>query len=350
MNKKMRLLLVTYLIFILSAGIVVPVLAEPSYVEEINKKQTETQNVQEELEALDKDLEVIVEEYNLARLELQKTQQRLRDTRIRLSHAENKLDGQRETLNQRASNIYKNGDITFVEFLLDIKDFNDLITTIDFLRRIGEQDADLVYKFQRSKENIETLEAELEKLQSEQVQNKEKIEAKKKEVERTITGRNNRLKNLSDETKELMQKEEEREAREQAELIRQIESNLGDINVDVEPGTIVSTALLYLGVPYVWGGETPKGFDCSGLVKYVFAQHNINLPHHSASQFNLGDPISAGSLKPADAVFFGNPVHHVGIYIGSGRFIHAPQTGDVVKITPLNERNDYAGARRYGNS
>ncbi|MDO8886278.1 NlpC/P60 family protein [Candidatus Oleimmundimicrobium sp.] len=347
MNKKTRILIVTYLIFILVTGMVVPALATPAYVEKINQKQAETQAVQEELESLDRELEIIIEQYNLAQLELQETQQKLRDTRIRLAHAENKLEGQKIILNQRASNIYKGSKITFLEFLLNIKDFNDLLTMIDFLKKVGEQDADLVYKLQRSKENIETLELEFEKLQSEQVKTKEKIETKKREIERTITARNNRLENLNEEIKKLMQEENERKAREQARLIEQIKSNLGNANINVKPGTIAATALLYLGVPYVWGGETPNGFDCSGLVKYVFAQHGIQLLHYSGYQFSCGTPVSVEALRSGDVVFFGNPVHHVGIYIGNGYFIHAPRTGDVVRVTPLNTRNDYAGARRY---
>jgi len=351
MNRKMRLLVANLLVLMLLAGIMSSASAEPTYVEQINEKQNEMQKVQEELEILDRDLEIIIEEYNFARVELQKTQEKLRNTRINLSSAVSKLEGQKNVLNQRISNIYKNGEISFLEILLDIKDFNDFLVRLDFLRRIGEQDADLVYKFQRNKEAIETIEAELEKLQSEQVLSKEKIESKKKEIERTLNVRNNRLASLSEETKELIRKENERKAQEQARLIERIRGGLGNINVHVEPGTVAATALLYLGVPYVWGGETPNGFDCSGLVYYVFKKHGINLYRTSKEQFvdrlNLGSPVSKENLRPGDLVFFGSPIHHVGIYIGDGYFVHAPRTGDVVRITPLSDRGDYAGARRY---
>jgi peptidoglycan DL-endopeptidase CwlO len=105
-------------------------------------------------------------------------------------------------------------------------------------------------------------------------------------------------------------------------------------------------ALRYLGVPYVWGGESPKGFDCSGLVAYVYAQLGITLPHYAAAQYQLGVAVPRDQLQPGDLVFF-DALDHVGIYIGGGQFVHAPHTGDVVKITTLVSYGDsYVGARR----
>jgi cell wall-associated NlpC family hydrolase len=105
-------------------------------------------------------------------------------------------------------------------------------------------------------------------------------------------------------------------------------------------------ALKYLGVPYAWGGATPGGFDCSGLVMYVYGQLGISLPHYAAAQYGFGTPVSRDQLQPGDLVFF-DGLNHVGIYIGGGDMVHAPETGDVVKITPLSDFGaSYVGARR----
>jgi cell wall-associated NlpC family hydrolase len=115
----------------------------------------------------------------------------------------------------------------------------------------------------------------------------------------------------------------------------------------------VALAERFLGVPYVWAGASPAGFDCSGLTMYVYGLLGIHLTHFTGSQIYEGTPVPPGQLMPGDLVFFypdGNGVpHHEGMYIGNGEFIQAPHTGDVVKISSLYETRyalSYVGAVR----
>ena len=112
----------------------------------------------------------------------------------------------------------------------------------------------------------------------------------------------------------------------------------------------VRIAAAELGVPYRYGGSSPSGFDCSGLVAYVYAKLGIRLPHNAAAQYSYGRSVDRGHLKPGDLVFF-HGLGHVGLYIGQGRMIHAPQSGERVSIQSLASRSgSVEGARRLTRS
>lgn len=108
----------------------------------------------------------------------------------------------------------------------------------------------------------------------------------------------------------------------------------------------VEIAKQYIGVPYVWGGTDPSGFDCSGLMQYVYKQLDISISRTTSTQINDGRAVSRDELALGDLILFGHPVHHVGMYVGDGNFIEAPYSGERVKITPLSNRDDYNCARR----
>ena len=115
--------------------------------------------------------------------------------------------------------------------------------------------------------------------------------------------------------------------------------------------SVLEYAKQFIGTPYVYGGSSPSGFDCSGFVKYVYSNFGVNLTRTTYSQVNEGTYVARENLQPGDLVFFGTSgnVHHVGIYVSDGNFIHAPKPGTTVRIETLNSgyyNNHYYTARR----
>jgi cell wall-associated NlpC family hydrolase len=115
-------------------------------------------------------------------------------------------------------------------------------------------------------------------------------------------------------------------------------------------GAELRIARSYLGSPYLWGGMTRAGIDCSGLTYRVFRALGRTLPRDAADQSRLGRRVARRALRPGDLLFFGpsgrSTIHHVGIYVGHGQMLHAPHTGTRVRISPLRSVHDYWGARR----
>ena len=314
---------------------------------ELSARQARLDEFTAQLEALDKELEVATEAYNASVDQLGEMKARVQVAQGDLASARNAYSLQSDILDQRAESIYKDGSLATVEILLDAKSVSDLMSRVKFLNTIGIRDADIAASLKAQRGLLESQVADLQNAEAAAESLEFELKARQIEITLRIQDRQRMLTEAKGDLLELLDTEAARRSGEEAELLADILSGAGEKGIVAQPGSPVETALAYHGVPYLWGGESPSGFDCSGLILYVFKQHGVNLPHYSGSQFRLGEKIAPGALQPGDAVFFGSPIHHVGMYIGGGYYLHAPRTGDFVKISKLSDRRDYAGARRY---
>lgn len=310
-------------------------------------KQAELDAFMAQLDELDRELAIAAEAYNQAVDRLESTKQKVTRTEQDLDGAQRAYEFQVELLNSRASSIYKDGAFATIELLIDSKSLNDFIARVKFLNTIGLADAEVAKSLRGQKELVEQAAADLKDSETRAIALEFELKARQIEVLLRIQDRQSMIANAESDLLALLDSEAARRNQEEALLLRQILADANAAGIVVTPGSPIETALAYHGIPYLWGGETPAGFDCSGLVLYVFRQHGVELPHYSGSQFLLGEKVTPSQLEAGDVVFFGSPIHHVGIYLGGGYYIHAPRTGDFIKISALAGRKDFAGARRY---
>jgi cell wall-associated NlpC family hydrolase len=345
--------------------------AEPP---KIAAKRAEAHRVLNEIHSLDVQLEKAIEAYNGASEQLAAIErQRALNTR-HLAIARRNLTIAQRRLADRLRSIYTSDqEDSTLAILLGSRSLTDFLNRIETVNSVASQDSQVIHEINRFKHDV-TVRAEfLKKAHARQQRVVQERAAAKRQVESRLAERRRLVESIKDEIAKLQAEERARQERIAAEAQRRLQAALvaqhqaalqaqeNDVvgasavtpeGITVAPparfGGVVAIAMQYLGVPYVWGGSSPGGFDCSGLVMFVFAQVGISLPHHAASIYNYGVPVSRDQLEPGDLVFF-DGLGHVGIYIGGGQFIHAPHTGDVVKISSLNDSwyaATYVGARR----
>ncbi len=337
----------------------------------IEARKRDAARAQARLDDLSAQLELRTEELGQIESQLQKTRATIARTERELDRAKSELARAQEQLANRAASIYRNGRLDPVAFFIGVTDFTDLLTRVELYRRIGRQDAETVMSVRDAKHRVELAKSRLEQREAEQSELRARARSKQDQVAEALDTQKSYLSSIRDDVARLIAEERERQERIAAERARRVAAALraeqrrttAGPQVDVSKlggahSGVVLVAMKYLGVPYVWGGATPSGFDCSGLVQYCYAQLGVQVPRTARDQYFAGTRIPADRLdllRPGDLVFFAyksdpEQIHHVGIYAGGGSYIHAPQTGDVVRVSSLQERitsrGDYVGASR----
>jgi cell wall-associated NlpC family hydrolase len=305
--------------------------------------------VRRQIATIDDQASAIVEQYDQARAKLDELSGRLAAQRLQLDAAQTDLAAQQQTFAERVASMYKSGSTNLLEVVLASNDLTDLEVQVDFYRKITEQDLTNGQQLQGLVKTVQRLTDQAAADRDEARALEADIEAKRIVIIDKLAERQQVLSSLDGKIKKVLADQQAAARRAAALLARNAGVAIGSLPGSAVQLAVVHETMKYLGIPYVWGGATPRGgFDCSGLVLYVYAKFGVHFPHGATMQAHMGIPVPLGQLQPADLVFFGNPsfYHHVGIYIGNGLFIEAPHTGDVVKISKLAGRG-VALACRY---
>ena len=303
----------------------------------IDRAKAEAQALLNLIDKLDEELSAATEDYDYAAQQLENTLAMVQKTTANISQAEKDLTAVQDQFNQRIVNIYKAGQLNFLNIMFGSNSFSDLVNRVDQWQRFGKQDSTLVDQVATYKKNVADRKVELDVQLQQQQQDATKAETAKTKVLAQIKKQEKALKGKETQVAAL----KKAEAARQAKLVAAAKARQKFLSS--RPGIVINTAMKYLGVPYVWAASGPRGFDCSGLVMYCYAKVGIRLPHSSAMQYHYGTHVSRNQLKPGDLVFFYNPIHHVGIYIGNGNMINA--TGTHVQIGTV-WKSSYYGATR----
>jgi peptidoglycan DL-endopeptidase CwlO len=317
------------------------VLCGPSIVQAstaaINQAQQEAQALVDLVDQLDQELGAAAEDYDYATQQLEDSQATAKTLAAELKQAVADLAIVQERLNQRVVDIYEAGNLSMLGVLMDANSFSELLSRLDQLAIIGRQDAKLVDDITAYKTKTADQKTELDALLEQQKVYAEQAEVAKQKIQAQLAKQTKLLKGKEAQIAQLRKEEAARQARILAE------EKARQRFLASRPGKVINMAMNFAGVPYVWGGSSPKGFDCSGLVLYCYAKIGISLPHSSRMQYNCGKHVSRSEIKPGDLCFYYTPIQHVGIYIGNGRIINA--TGNHVQISEAFTRS-YVGACR----
>jgi len=359
------------------AAAVAATVARAHSTPQIRAEQSRERTVMAEVNQIGRKLQAADDAYTLAQHQVTLVNRSLQRNQYRLHVARGNLKAAQKRLMSRLYSLYVNGAPSTIDVLAGAHSLSQVIDRAESAQAVSNQDATLGKQALTFERAVQARERQLKQLKQKREQAARERAAEKQRAASELGQQKRLLASIHTTISQLQAQEAAREraariaaeARLKAELAAQAaakrakEQQAQQTQTPSSPAPVLappppvgvptgngaghpqaaSIALHYLGVPYVYGGASPSGFDCSGLVMYVYAQLGISLPHYTVAQWNATEPIS--SPEPGDLVFF-NGLGHVGIYIGGGRFVDAPHTGSVVRIDSISNFGGYDGARR----
>jgi cell wall-associated NlpC family hydrolase len=323
---------------------------------------------------------ILDEQYNSAQLAIQRANERIAADERELEARQSESASVREQLAARGAELYMGAGNPAPLAALDVSSTNELGSRSAYATAAADSDRQLLDRAKVAIEQLGLQQQALQQARAEAQKHSDALDSARQQIEQAtaeqqqlLSESQGRIATLVDQVRAEreaaaeaaaraeMQREAAAQARAaEATTTQQPTSNTGGSSGTTDPtvgspGNVpapnpsaqvaVDTARAQLGKPYVYAAAGPDSFDCSGLTMYAWAAAGVSLPHNAEAQYQSLPHVSQSELQPGDLVFFGSPIHHVGIYVGGGTMIEAPYTGVDVRYHTIY-RPDYAGAAR----
>ncbi|TKJ18949.1 C40 family peptidase [Blastococcus sp. CCUG 61487] len=296
------------------------------------------------------DLEALTEEFNEAREVLRSQRAAAEAAQAELDRATAALAEAQQSVRGVARSAWTGEGLTGFEALMISDSADEFVTRMSTLQHVAGHQGELLARAADASAAAAEAQARVQASVAEAQRQYDAVAAQQRDLQAQIAeyqAMHDRLSAAEQQAVAAAAAESHSARASRAERTEPLAAAAGPVVANGAAAQIaVDTAMAQRGKPYVWAAEGPGSFDCSGLTLYAFRAAGIKLPHSSRMQSQMGQPVSRGNLQPGDLVFFYSPVSHVGIYIGGGQMVHAPTSGDVVKVAPVDALGGYAGARR----
>ncbi|MFJ7244332.1 NlpC/P60 family protein [Kitasatospora sp. NPDC098652] len=292
--------------------------------------------VKTQVEALNEQAEASIEKYNGFKEKQQKLQTEANQIQERVASGQEKINGLRTELGGVAAEQYRNGGIDPTVQLMLSSSPESYLTQASMQGQVASSQADLLKQLQSEQRGLDQDRAEATATLAELDRSNAALAAEKKGIQDKLSQAQALLNKLSAEERARVNAQDAAATRASRAGSRNEPAPTYQGPATGRAADAVKFAYAQLGKPYVWGATGPGSFDCSGLTGAAWKAAGVSLPRISQDQWNAGKRVSRADLQPGDLVFFYSDLHHVGLYIGDGKMIHAPRTGKNVEILPID--------------
>ncbi|MGH2757498.1 MAG: NlpC/P60 family protein [Actinomycetota bacterium] len=315
--------------------------------------RAQVEAAKDRLMQLEKDFELVSERYNLAHEKLTALQARIGAGELIVRRLERRMKSRQSAAINLATELYKNGTTVTVETILSSDSLAELDARIGYLERSQSAQAQVFDRLAADRSRLEAELKQLEVARAEAVVAEQKLAELRATLDEKVVAQRDEIDRLN---AQIERAERRAAARARAAAAAAAVAPVAPsttVRVARAPApnqraqVAVDAALSQIGKPYSYGAAGPDSYDCSGLTMWAWAQAGVSLPHNSGAQYGATTRVDRSDWEPGDLLFFGTPIHHVGMYIGNGQMVEAPYTGGSVQVVSAS-RSDYVGAGRPG--